>query len=264
MTLDGLTSDRVAGCMRPLKLSGNQLKLIAVISMLLDHVGYLPVAEGCIIPRMTAGEPYGGWWILYCVLRMLGRAAFPIFCFLLVEGFGHTRDWRRYALRLGVFAVVSEVPFDLFAKRVPVNWETQNVFFVLLMGLLMLKCLQMMEARMRSELGLLLELTVIGLFSAAASLVRADYGYIGIMLIALIYWFRQDPVKMCLMGFVWMSVTLRIFYYLPGLAAGFLAIYCYSGQRGRGMGKYFFYVFYPVHMLLLVAVTAAVFKGICF
>lgn len=249
----------------PIRLSGNQLKLIAVVTMLLDHIGYLLVGQGCVVPRMMAGEPYQDWWMLYSVysvLRMTGRVAFPVFCFLLVEGFLHTKNWKKYALRLGLFALISEVPFDLFDTGMAVSWETQNVFFVLFLGLLMLKCLQLLEARMPDGIagaGLWLELAVIGGFCIAAWLVRADYNYIGIMLIAVLYLFRRDPVRMCLMGFIWMALMQRTLYLLPGFAAGFLAIYCYSGQRGKWRGKYFFYLFYPVHLLVLAMVNYIIF-----
>lgn len=247
---------------KPIKLSGNQLKLIAVVTMLLDHIGYLLVGQGYIVPRMMAGESYQGWWMLYSFLRMAGRAAFPIFCFLLVEGFFHTKDWKNYALRLGLFALISEVPFDLFNAGVAVSWETQNVFFVLFLGLLMLKCFQLLEARTADGIagaGLWMELVVIGGFCIVAWLARADYTYIGIMLIAVLYLFRRDPIRMCLMGFIWMVLMQQSLYLIPGFAAGFFAIYCYSGQRGKWRGKYVFYLFYPVHLLVLAVVYYIIF-----
>ncbi|MEW4411844.1 TraX family protein [Clostridium sp. AN503] len=249
------------------RLNGNQLKLIAVISMLVDHIGYLLVGDGVILPMMMRlGKPMGGWWILYCVLRMIGRVAFPIFCFLLLEGFLHTRDWRRYALRLGVFAVVSEIPFDLMGAHVPMSWDVQNVFFTLFLGLLMMKALETVGAvdlwkpgSAQMPLKTLLQLAVILLFCGAAWLLKTDYGYIGIMLIALLYWFRWDRTRMCVMGFVWMVMTMRTLYMIPGLALGFFLIYLYNGQRGKWKGKYLFYLFYPAHMLALAGIYHLIF-----
>ena len=256
---------------KALRLNGNQLKLIAVVSMVLDHIGYLLGGDGCLLPRMDAGEPPGVWGPVYCFLRMVGRVAFPIFCFFLLEGFLHTRDWKRYALRLGVFAVIAEIPFDLMGAQTAVDWEAQNVFFTLFLGLLLMKALEMIQARivpdtsagprgLGMEPALFLQLLVILLFCGAAWLLRTDYDYIGIMLIALFYWFRQDRRKQCVLGFVWMSVTMGIWYIIPGLALGFLLIYLYNGQRGSWRGKYFFYLFYPVHMVMLAAVYDVIFR----
>lgn len=259
------------GNLKAARLNGNQLKLIAVVSMLLDHIGFLLVGDGIILPRLETGEPLGGWWILYCVLRMVGRIAFPIFCFLLVEGFVHTRDWKRYALRLAAFAAVSEIPFDLMSSLEAVYWGAQNVFFTLLLGLLMMKALETVEARMsQGSAGRLggwklqgagiAILVVIVLFCGAAWLLRTDYDYIGIMLIALFYWFRTDRLRLCALGFVWMSVTMRVLYFIPGLALGFLMIYFYNGQRGKWKGKYAFYLFYPLHLMILYGIYHVVFK----
>ena len=262
-----------------LRLNGNQLKLIAVISMLLDHFGFLLVGKGCMVPLMNAGEPYGGWWIFYNVLRMAGRVAFPVFCFLLVEGFLHTKNWKKYVLRLGIFAAVSEVPFDLVDAGTLIGPAMQNVFFTLLIGFLMMKVLETaggwlspepdgphgagaghgLGAASRTELTLLLQLVVIVLFCGAAWILKTDYDYIGIMLIALFYWFRCDRQKLCVFGFVWMSVMMRKLLYLPGFALAFMLIYFYTGERGKWKGKYFFYLFYPVHLLILTWIYNLVF-----
>ena len=110
-------------------LNGNQLKLIAVVSMLLDHIGVV----------LADGE-------LYDLLRILGRAAFPIYAFLLVEGFFHTGSWKKYALRLGVFAGMSECFYDLALTGHPVDWRCQNVFLTLLLGLLMMQVLSWLRS----------------------------------------------------------------------------------------------------------------------
>ncbi len=245
---------------RAFGLNGNQLKLIAVISMLVDHIGFLVVGDGFVLPKMEAGETLGGWWTLYCVLRMAGRIAFPIFCFLLLEGSVHTKNWKRYAGRLGVFALVSEIPFDLMGAGVMVSWDTQNVFFTLLLGLLMMKVLDAAGGlRVQEPFKLFIQLAVILLFCGAAWMMRTDYDYIGIMLIALLYWFRWDRIRQCMIGFIWMAVTMQMLYMIPGLALGFCLIYLYNGQRGRLRGKYLFYLFYPVHMLALYGIYYFIF-----
>lgn len=241
-------------------LSGNQLKLIAAVSMLADHVGYLLIGDGTILPLKAEGVPYAFWWIVYLVCRVIGKAAFPIFAFLLVEGYFHTRNWRKYALRLGIFALVSEIPFDLVDEQKLVSWRMQNVFFALLLGLLMIRILEHIRRHMAGEIGLLLQLLVIGLSCGCAWAMHVDYDYIGIMMIALCYWFRQEREQLCMMGFVWMGVMMRHIYYLPGYAAAFLLIWFYNGKRGgRKIKQYGFYLFYPVHLVILYLIYKILF-----
>src|SRR5699024_2332190 len=100
-------------------LSGFQLKCIAILSMALDHTGAV------LFPQEI--------W-----LRCAGRLAFPVFCFLIVEGFVHTHDVYRYMARLGVFALISEIPYDLAFRGVCLEFAYQNVFFTLLIGIVMM------------------------------------------------------------------------------------------------------------------------------
>ena len=114
-------------------LTGQALKVIAVISMILDHIGY------AILNRMPEVNDSGTMtFTVYYILRAIGRAAFPIFCFLLVEGVLHTRNIGKYAFRLFIFALISEIPFDLAFYGKPFFNTHQNVFFTLFIGVLML------------------------------------------------------------------------------------------------------------------------------
>ena len=117
-------------------LSGSTLKYIAIITMLIDHFG---AAFFIVFTSFYAGTAsFAQADILYQVMRGIGRTAFPIFCFVLVEGLYHTHDVKRYLLRLFVFALVSEVPFDLAFSDQILEFGAQNVFFTLLIGMLML------------------------------------------------------------------------------------------------------------------------------
>jgi len=99
-------------------LSGTALKYIACVTMLIDHIGASCVEAGLLVPKLESGELSGSaldqlpLYQLDRVLRFTGRLAFPIFCFLLVEGFVHTHDVKKYVQRLFVFALISEVPFS--------------------------------------------------------------------------------------------------------------------------------------------------------
>ena len=112
-------------------LSGTALKRIACLSMLLDHIGASLLENGLF----KQGSFWPGDVQLDGVLRLAGRLAFPIYCFLLVEGFLHTHDFKKYALRMLGFALISEWPFD-WAFFSGVYWGHQNVYFTLLLGLL--------------------------------------------------------------------------------------------------------------------------------
>lgn len=130
-------------------ISGSTIKIIAVTTMLIDHVAATLLTRIMILEgyyqAAVSKESYLGWmaehgslYALVTVMRSVGRLGFPIFCFLLVEGFQKTRSVKKYAFRLGLFALVSEVPFDLaFNGRV---WYPgyQNVYFTLLAGILVL------------------------------------------------------------------------------------------------------------------------------
>lgn len=253
-------------------LNGNQLKLIAVISMIIDHIASLFIEEGILEPARQAGKELPFFLSsLYAIMRAIGRIAFPVFCFLLVEGFLHTKNRRRYAIRLGIFALISEIPFDLFVSGASrfISWEGQNVMITLLLGLIMLELLERLDIRKKNALDrgrtpvsgiyqpeLLIQLFLIFFFCAIAWMVRCDYGYIGIMLIALFYWFRWDRKYMCIAGFLWMAVINQLPAYLPTLALSFVFIFFYNGTRGKWKGKYAGYLFYPVHMAVFALIYA--------
>ncbi len=250
-------------------LSGNQLKLIAAVSMLADHVGYLIVGNGIWLPLSEQDPSAAFWKYVYRGLHLAGRMAFPIFCFLLVEGYFHTRSRKRYALRLGIFALLSEVPFDLMSAERVADWEQQSVMLTLFLGFLMIWFLEWigkqavvrgyMASAMFGELTMVMQLAVIAAFCWIAWIMRMDYDYGGIMLIALLYWFRSRPAEQCIVGFIWLALALQTWYYMPGLALGFLAISCYNGTRGRYRGIHYFYLFYPLHMLMLVGIYHLIF-----
>ena len=114
-------------------ITGQCLKVLAVVSMIIDHIGY------AIVIRLPGAADTGSLTnFVYTTLRMIGRFAFPIYCFLLIEGVCHTRNIGRYAFRLFIFALVSEIPFDLAFYGKLFHFDHQNVFFTLCIGVLML------------------------------------------------------------------------------------------------------------------------------
>ena len=114
-------------------LTAQDIKLIAIISMLLDHIGYAILIRLPGMANLTSATNS-----VYSILRCLGRPAFPIYCFMLVEGIMHTRSPLKYAARMLGFAIVSEIPFDLAFYGTPLWKDHQNVYWTLLLGVLML------------------------------------------------------------------------------------------------------------------------------
>jgi hypothetical protein len=121
------------------EISGSTLKLIAIITMLIDHTAAVVLEKIIVAGESSNTIAYDSvLYFIYVLMRMIGRLAFPIFCFLLVEGFLHTRSVRKYAIRLAAFALISEIPFDLALFGEPFYFNYQNVFFTLLIGLLVM------------------------------------------------------------------------------------------------------------------------------
>lgn len=151
MDVNGTTMNPVAnGAQRIKGISGSTLKLIAIFTMLIDHTAATILDKTLIARGLLSLDPtdtaavmqfYADNGVIYganIVMRLIGRIAFPIFCFLLVQGFLHTRNVTKYAIRLALFAAISEVPFDLAFKNRILEFSYQNVFFTLLIGLLTL------------------------------------------------------------------------------------------------------------------------------
>ena len=242
-------------------LNGNQLKLIAVISMLCDHAAIRLLAYGLIPALYVAGKDTVAecWNQAFWILRSVGRMAFPIYVFLLTEGFCHTRNRRRYALRLGVFALISEITFDLLVYGKIWDTHSQNVFFTLFLGVLMLTAMDWIGRNTDAAHSQYRQMAVIVGAALLAWFLRTDYDAAGIMLIAVLFWFRLTPDTACLAGFVLMAAAEFRPVYIPGLAVSFFLIRCYNGTRGSWKGKWFFYLVYPVHLLVLYGISRLVF-----
>lgn len=222
--------------------SGSTLKLIAIVSMLIDHIGASVLENGLLRSSLAPSGSvlHNRLSVLDDILRAIGRPAFPIFCFLLVEGFLHTRDSRKYAIRLFLFALISEIPFDLAIYRTLVNWGMQNVFFTLLIGLLvMMACTHFFK-------NIWMQSVIFALGLVAGYLLHTDYGFKGVLLIEILYFFRYDRKNQCIAGAISFSWEMTA-------PLAFLPIYFYNGKRGLSL-KYFFYLFYPVHLLILAGI----------
>lgn len=232
-------------------LSQEGLKLIACVTMLLDHIGAVIVLE------LFYREPSGELLDLYEALRLIGRIAFPVYCFLLAEGSVHTRNPLRYGLRLVALMLLAEIPYDL-AFYGGANWQNQNVMVTLLLAFLTL------EAGKKCP-NQLLKLLVAVPFAGLAELARGDYGAEGVLLVVLFALTREMPRRRLFqflgMWFLFSPSHAMLLNWLGGIRIttqewallALIPISIYSGRKTTGSraAQWGFYLFYPAHLLVL-------------
>jgi len=222
--------------------------------MVIDHVTM------CFVPRLLAGGEENIIWYLG---RGIGRSAFIILAFLLVEGYFYTSDFRKYLIRMLVFAVISEVPFDLMNNDLHGldMLSLQNVLFTFVIGLVIIHVLEFIK-NSYLEKSLVKYNIFAGIVCAfgfvAAFFSRVDFGLIGIGLILIFYFFRNMGWRLTVAIIVWAVICLFMQHQLEwaGLIALVPIMKWYDGARGSG-SKWFFYIFYPVHMLILGLICLA-------
>ena len=217
------------------RISADLLKWIAIVTMFIDHVG-AAVVEKTNLLYQPNGE------VVYFTLRYIGRLAFPIFCFLLIEGFYHTRNRGKYLRNLLLFALISEIPFEISFLGELV-WGFRNVYFTLAIGMIVMMCLEKVKES-ATEKQNLWALLIIASGAVLAELLHTDYGAVGVLLIYILYKLRDDRKKQCICGAIAMSYEITA-------PIAFLLMYKYNGVRRQKNLKYFFYAFYPLHLLFL-------------
>lgn len=217
-------------------LSQETLKVIACVTMLLDHIGAIFVS---------------GY-----TLRIIGRIAFPIFCFLMAEGAYYTKNPRKYALRLVIGALLSEIPFDLAFRR-GLTLQTQSVMVTLLLGFLAIEAIQ------KTDNGLV-KLTITAFGFLLGQLFKTDYGGYGVLLIILLsqtrgQWWLQTVLVAAV---AWMMNSVRIPVFGVKIPIEMFAVLAmipiglYSGKKTSSSKavQWAFYLFYPVHLTVLVVI----------
>ena len=215
--------------------------------MLIDHSAYGILHRFLIIRGMDLSPvTYKRLNTLYDVCRGIGRLAFPIFCFFLVEGFLRTRNVKKYAFRLAVFAVISEIPFDLGLFGEVFHWDHQNILITFFIAILMLSTIRYLEQNVfglsKPVLYLTLACAVIA-FGDVAYLLKTDYSWKCMLLAAVLYFLRKEGALRLLAGAVascWEKFAplsfLMLYFYDPGIRPRF---------------KYAFYLFYPLNFILV-------------
>ena len=237
-------------------ISADRLKVIAMITMVIDHIGAV------LFPNVL--------W-----LRLIGRISFPLYVWLLVMGFLHTSGFKRYMLNMGIFALLSEIPFDL-ALWGKVGFEGQNIYFALLLSLIMLYFLKHFLEKGEGIANRAGCLAVILAAMSVAGILRFDYGCAGPVLAAVFYLhayrgrpgFDQGIMIFCMAVFGKSLLRQELSYGSMSLAiAGenmMIELFAlgavpllnrYNGVRKYKRGKLFFYLFYPAHLLLLYGLS---------
>lgn len=226
------------------------LKIIAMITMLIDHSG------DAYFKRNTA-------------MNFIGRIAFPIFAFQITEGYTHTKNLKKYFLRLFIFALLSQIPFWLFESTFTSNF-TLNIFFTLFFGLLAIFCYDKLvnskfivvkNEKINTILKIIFGILPAIIFGIIAELAKFDYGFFGIAIIFIFYIFRNKKLTMSIIFILACIIKYFIEYLKYGniifyslittfTISSIIFILLYNGKQGKKI-KYFLYAFYPVHLLIL-------------
>lgn len=262
-------------------MSSFVIKLIAIISMFCDHFGDAIIGH-------------------FSFLNVIGRIAFPLFCFQIVIGYKHTKNVNKYLLRLFLFGLISQIPFSLFCYSYLGRIDLLNVYFTLALGLLAIYMLDVFPKKYKS-LAILLSLVLM----IIAEFAQTDYGWFGVCLIICIYLFYNDKnlskaknnafnsnnannsketmqysneldkksensityfnnnILFIIVFFALLIIKFSNYFAIGSYNLAFLLILgtfipvifmlLYNGKKGPSL-KYIFYAFYPIHLLILVAI----------
>ena len=240
-------------------VTGYLLKYIAMVSMVLDHINMVVIRHGIYRPWMleegyycfdTVPSWFSGVHVLYRIFDILGHMAFPLYAFLLAEGFIHTRSRRRYLLTLLTFALLSEPIYNLAHYQSFFGAQLQNVLFTLTIACGQLWLLSLLEKKQLTGFTLWAWRTAILIGAGGLALaIRSEYVFLGTLACALFYLLRHAGAWR-LLGLLPLTVVS------PWILLDTPLLFFYGGQRGRRGRKYFFYLFYPVHFLLLMGLAA--------
>ena len=236
-------------------ISQEGLKLIACLTMFIDHIGYEIIYPIFFVSAPAVFQP-DAVYRLYLFCRSVGRIAFPIFAFLLVEGIHHTHSKKSYALRLAVGALLAEIPYNLMVSG-QVFWLQQSVMVTLLLGFGAVVCMGKCPSPGWKAVAVVP-------FALLAEVVRADYGWAGVALAAMFELSRdlypRNLLRLGGMVVLFHYMSSYVFqiggFSIPMQVLGALSMVFIAGYDGRKVTgnkalQWGFYLFYPVHMLIL-------------
>ena len=290
-------------------ITASGMKLIALTAMFLDHFAVVYLSDFMLKGDWTQLSVRSDYLsshegsmlaIAYSVLRLVGRISFPIYAYLIAEGLSYTSNRMKYSLRLFIFALLSEIPFDIAFHKQWFDFGSQNVFWTLFIGLLVICVIDYFEQDKKTEHYILLRECILLLVTASGAILakafHTDYGMKGVIAIVLIYLIKMGSRKRAcayaLSAFaaeifyrflsnqrsdeIWISLCLVLLIFIACnipfvnvsavlCACLFIAslnfsgiysilavvpVFFYNSRKGRGW-KWFFYVCYPLHLILL-------------
>lgn len=218
------------------------IKIIACVTMVLDHIKYaIPETEGILT-------------------NYFGRLAFPLYAFLLTEGYVHTKDLKKYYYRMIIFAIISQIPFMLFRTLVG-EWKMLNIMFTLLLGLIAITVYDK-EKRKYISIPIIILLILMG------KILKVDYGWYGVTTVILLYMLKNYksyiPFSYLLLLIVYYYSRIKSFnfgteiilYILFSWSSTFIMM-IYNGKEGKKL-KYFYYIFYPLHMIIIYLISLVI------
>ncbi len=223
-------------------MSSFLLKIIACFTMLLCHIPF-------VYPQYSVPLMY------------IGKISFPLYAFLISEGYVHTRNFSKYLTRLIVFGVISQIPAYLLFVGKSFNGLYLNIFFTLALGLLGIRIYDKIKSKYIST-------PLIILLAVIAELLKFDYGAFGVLMIVCFYVFKRNKLNMVLsqMFLMFILYMKKMSYYTFSLfnlqyilfqllfsVISLAIILTYNGKKGKSSGKIklMFYFFYPVHLIIL-------------
>lgn len=228
--------EKIKQIQKNFQINGAVLKYIAFISMFIDHFN-----KAIITPYLNYQEPLVA---ISTIFDIIGRIAFPIFAFMIVEGFYKTKSRGKYLRNLLIFAIISEIPYDMFQSKVFINNRSQNIMWALALGLLTLIIVDKLKEKIKNKYAWLsLSILIVGVNAIIATLLSFDYDYYSIIIIFILYLFYDKRFVGSLISYL---VIIKEVYAI----LGFAVINFYNGEKGR-QNKLFNYLFYPVHLLIL-------------
>ncbi len=234
-------------------ITADGLKMFACITMLIQDIGIVIVERGLIhLEQYTQAELSEAMAAdshlmmlagIGSIMQLIGGLAVPVFVFLLVEGFLNTSSYKRYLMRIVLCALVSELPYDMAVNGKLADWSGQNGLVSMAVSLLMLYFLEMLKEKKGLQYafgkGLIVLCAVLWV-----SLLRAQYGLCVVLLAAIFYLLYAKPVWKTFLG-----ILVSLLYVTGPLS--FYGIWCYTGERKDRIPKYVYYLFYPLHFLVL-------------